>query len=342
VNLLFCGICYIKLSRWLTKNVELDFNSFDSGSLTLEFLDTCGNTIGVRETQAEGNDERCYGFGEEFSSVKLTANDSDIDIASISGRGLPTEVTVEAGGLVPDFEAMEAAGISWSEVEYQEINYTDDITDVGDVGNSRVDGFNPEDHETRVIDFGIDFANREVTLNIDMTVSGSWDNNVKSTNDYFSLSANGQEVDVNYYASKSRGHESDDVTVISSRGTDLSYEYKVYLDDEGKVELDFMVASTASNETVDVTNIQAVFEGESGWVKEETFTETYTESMLVDAAGDLVSPQDIPDGVPRKLVDVESDPIDIEFPVDIAAALADTDGSESLSVTISGVPAGAS
>ena len=336
-----------------TKNIELDFNHFTHGSLQIEFLNDAGEVIATRTTYPTGNDERGYGFGEEFSAVRLTANGSDIEVESIQGRGLPETVTVEAGGLVPDYDAMEAAGISWSETEHQTITQSADITNIGNVGNSKVDGFNPEDHESsQVFDFGPDLANRLVTITVEMEVKGSWDNNTTSTNDYFSVSANGKELDVNYYSSNSNAntYESDDVSYIGwDQAETYTYEYQVYLDDNGQAQLDFMVASTASDEIVNVKNIEVTYEGQSGWVKEETTTETYTESVLVDAPAQQVDASEIEGGVPMVSQEIVVEPMmtteDVVngyvYPVDISAALSDTDGSESLTVMITGVPEGA-
>ncbi|RXJ68292.1 hypothetical protein CRV08_08555 [Halarcobacter ebronensis] len=336
-----------------TKNIELDFNNFNSGTLKIEFLNEDGNVIGSRTTFPAGDGERGYGIGEEFSSIRLTSYGSNVEVESVSGRGLPESVTVEAGGLVPDYEAMEEAGISWSSNDYQVITQTADINNIGNIGNSKVDGFNPEDHETsQVFDFGPDMANRLVTITVDLTVKGSWDNNVTSTNDYFSVSANGKEIDVNFYSNNSNSstYESDDVSYIGwDNNESFTYEYQVYLDENGQVQLDFMVASTADDEVVDVKNIQVVYEGETGWTKEVTETETYTESVLVDAPAEQVDPSEIPGGIPYVSQEVEVEPnmttetevVGHTYSVDISAALSDIDGSETLSVIITGVPEGA-
>ncbi|RXK04562.1 Ig-like domain-containing protein [Halarcobacter ebronensis] len=336
-----------------TKNIELDFNNFNSGTLKIEFLDENGDVIGTRTTFPAGDGERGYGIGEEFSSVRLTSYGSNVEVESISGRGLPETVTVEAGGLVPDYEAMADAGITWSSNEYQVITQTADINNIGNIGNSKVDGFNPEDHETsQVFDFGPDMANRLVTITVDLTVKGSWDNNVTSTNDYFSVSANGKEIDVNFYSNNSNSstYESDDVSYIGwDNNESFTYEYQVYLDDNGQVQLDFMVASTADDEVIDVKNIQVVYEGETGWTKEVTETETYTESVLVDAPAEQVDPSEIPGEIPYISQEVEVEPnmtsetevVGHAYSVDISAALSDIDGSETLSVIITGVPEGA-
>ncbi|WP_419764651.1 MAG: tandem-95 repeat protein [Arcobacter sp.] len=342
-----------------TSNIELDFSNFDSGMAKISFYDANGNQVGDDISQYHVNDSRGYTVPDGAVGVSVSNMDSssDFTIDTISYRGEPGEVTVEAGGLVPDYAAMEAAGITWTETQSETITQSADITNIGNIGDSNVRGFNPEDHETsQVFDFGADLAYREVTITVNMDVKGSWDNNSSSTNDYFRVSANGQELDVNYYSNRSYGHESEEVSYLGwDNFENYTYEYQVYLDENGQAQLDFMVASTADNETVDVKNIDVAYEGQTGWVKEVTETETYTESVLVDAPAEQVQPEDIPGGVPMKTlvqshqVEVEVDPkmttvsevIATIYPVDIVAALADVDGSEALSVTITGVPTGA-
>ena len=337
-----------------TSNIEIEFENFDSGTSRISFYDAEGNQLGDTIHQSHTNGARGYAVPEGAAGVTVE-NWSDQDnftVESLSYRGPSSEVTVEAGGLIPDLEAMEAAGITWSETESQTLVQSADITDIGDVGNNQVDGFNPEDHElSQVFDFGAELANRQVSITVEMEVKGSWDNNATSTNDYFSVSANGQEVDVNYYSSNNRtwSYESEEVTTISGGGTTVTYEYDVYLDENGQVQLDFMVASTATDEVVNVRNIEVAYEGQSGWVREVTETETYTQSVLVDAPAQEVAASEIPGGVPMMLQEVEVAPImteqDVitgyEYPVDITAASTDADGSELLSaVTLDGLPDG--
>ena len=296
-----------------TSNVELLFSDFNTGTSKVSFYDENGDQVGrdINVSQTNG----AVGFTVPEGAVGIEVYNGDrsntFDIDTISYRGEAHEVTVQAGGLVPDYDAMAAAGISWTETESETIVQTADITDIGDVGNNRVDGFNPEDHElSQVFDFGPDLANRMVSITVDMTVSGSWDNNATSTNDYFSLSANGQEIDVNYYSNRSSGWESDDVNYLGRDNTEsYTNTYDVYLDDDGQVQLDFMVASTATDEVVNVSNIEVAYEGQTGWVKEETGTITVEESVLVDAPAQQVDAEDIPGGVPMETEEVQVAPI---------------------------------
>ncbi len=334
-----------------TSNIELDFGNFDTGTAKISFYDENGDQVGDTVNQSPINGAAGYPVpaGAVGMTVYNNTNSDDFEVESISYRGEPETVTVEAGGLVPDYEAMEAAGIIWTETSDAVQVQTADITNIGNVGNSKVDGFNPEDHETsQVFDFGPELANRLVSITVDMEVKGTWDNNATSTNDYFSVSANGQEIDVNNYSNKSSGHNSDDVEVMHKNGTDFTYTYEVYLDSNGQVELDFMVASTASSEIVNVENIEVSYEGQTGWVQEVTETVTFVESVLVDAAGSEISSDDVVGGIPMiteeiivdSLMTTEDEVIGRTFSVDIAAALTDTDGSETLSVIIANVPEG--
>jgi len=295
-----------------TSNIEIDFADFDKGTAKISFYDANGDQVGssINQSNINGAVGLSVPDGAVGVSVKNNSNAGSLEVESISYRGSAQEVTVEAGGMVPDYEAMEAAGISWSETVSETVVQTADISNIGNVGNNQIDGFNPESHgKSQVFDFGPELANRMVTITVDMEVKGSWDNNATSTNDYFSVSANGKEIDVNFYSSTSRGHESEDVTVISSRGTDISYTYDVYLDENGQVELDFMVASTATDEVVNIENIEVAYEGQTGWVQEVTDTEMVTQSVLVDAPAEQVDASEIPGGVPMVTQEVEVDPI---------------------------------
>ncbi|RXJ77876.1 hypothetical protein CRV03_02585 [Arcobacter sp. F155] len=335
-----------------TSNVELSFSNFDTGTAKVSFYDENGNQVGSSINTNHTNDTQGYSVPDGAVGVRVYNNtgSGNFEVDTISYRGESGEVTVEAGGLIPDYEAMAEEGIFWSNTESKNLEQTQDIKNIGNVGNGNVRGFNPEDHEqSQVFDFGTDMANRKVTITVDMQVKGSWDNNSSSTNDYFSVSANGQEIDVNHYSNRSWGHESDDVEYIGwDNKENFTYEYEVYLDENGQVQLDFMVASTASNEVVNIKNIEVDYEGETGWQKEVTETETYTESVLVDAPAEEVDPSEIPGGIPYISDEVEVDPImtteqevvEYTYSVDISSALSDVDGSESLSVMITNVPEG--
>ena len=116
-----------------------------------------------------------------------------------------------------------------------------------------------------------------------------------------------------------------------------------------------MVASTASNETIDIDNITVVNTGFEGWETTETVEIPYQEVVVVDTIVE-VNENDLPTTtIPGEttteavlIEDTSSLPTTnitenngTEYPVDISAALTDTDGSEVLSVTIEGVPTGA-
>ncbi len=340
-----------------TSNIELDFNNFNTGTAKISFYDSEGNQVGdtINTSHTNGAEDYVVPEGAVGVSVYNNTHSNNFEVESISYRGEPQTVTVEAGGLVPDYEAMEAAGYTYSDTQSITLTQSEDITRIGNVGNNQVDGFNPEDSATsQVFDFGSELANQKVTITIDMEVKGSWDNNTTSTNDYFSISANGQEVDVHHYSNRSWGHETDDVEVINSRGTDQEYQYEVYLDENGQVQLEFMVASTATDEIVNIENIEVAYEGVTGWMKEVTETEIFTESVLVDAPAVQIDPSDIPGGVPTifetREVEVEAEPHmttvseveSVEYPINLAAQLTDTDGSESLSdITVDNLPEGA-
>jgi len=298
-----------------TSNIELEFNNFNSGNVQISFYNNEGGQIGdlVDTSSKNGPEDYVVPEGAVGITVFNNSDNNDFEIETISYRGETKTETIETTGLVVDTEAMEAAGYSWCDTQSIKLVQTEDITQIGNVGNNQVDGFNPEDTEvSQVFDFGSELANQMVTITIDLEVKGSWDNNERSTNDYFSIKSNGQEVDVHHYSNRSSGHETDDVEVIKSSGTDQEYQYDVYLDENGQVQLEFMVASTATGEVVNIENIEVAYEGITGWTQEVTETETVTESVLVDAPATQVDPSEIenlPTIIETKEVEVEVEPI---------------------------------
>ncbi|WP_421853586.1 retention module-containing protein [Marinomonas sp.] len=120
------------------------------------------------------------------------------------------------------------------------------ISQLGNIGTGYINGPAVQDTETREFDFGIENAGKTIILSFKTDVSGSWDN--VYTPDTYSIKANGETLQsFNYnYSNNGEGHQS---TQTNS--------YQVTLDSQGKVSVDFVVASTANTEVVDVSDIKA-------------------------------------------------------------------------------------
>lgn len=344
-----------------TKNIEIDFNAFNQGSLKIDFLSN-GQIIHSVSQNNVGNHSVGYGFGQEFDSIQVTANGKDLQIESIKGRGAAHEVTVEAGGEIPDTEAMAAAGITWVDTVSQTIiqtptdtgSETNDLQNIGNVGNNNVKGFNPEDREvSQVFDFGSELAFQKVSITVDLTVVGSWDYNNSSTKDILTVSANGEPLQTYNYTSSDTDYNNaiargESVQKVGAK----TYTYDVFLDENGQVQLEFMVASTAAtDEVVNVNAITAKYEAHTGYVQSVQETETYMETVFVDAPGTLVDPANISGGIPMVMqevsVEVEAEPImttqevvvGYEYDISYETSLSDTDGSETLSaLTLDNLP----
>ncbi|MDP3290449.1 MAG: hypothetical protein Q8M43_00280, partial [Sulfuricurvum sp.] len=343
-----------------TKNIEIDFNAFNQGSMRIEFLNN-GEVVHSLNQNHVGNNSVGYGFGGEFDAVRVRDHGQDVQIQSISGRESAHDVVVEAGGWVPDTEAMEAAGITWMDTISQTIvqtptntgNETNDLQNIGNVGNNNVKGFNPEDREvSQVFDFGSALAFQKVSVTVALTVAGSWDTNAVSTHDIMTVSANGEPLETYNYTSSNTDYNSavargESVEKIGAK----TYTYEVTLDENGQAQLEFMVASTATDEVVNVQSITAYYEGFTGYVQSVQETQTYMETVFVDAPDTLVHPADIAGGVPMVMetqsVEVEAEPImttqevvvGFEYDISYHVGLNDADGSETLgNLTMSNLP----
>ena len=344
-----------------TDNVEIDFNSFDQGTAKISFYDEDDNQLGSTINQSHTNGDRGYEVPDGATSMQVrnNSNSDDFEI-DVSYRGQPTTETTTSIGEVVDTQAMIDAGYNYTELDGDTASKSGP-QNVGNEGQGNVSGFNPEDIESSTISLGSEYANREITLEIDVDVDGSWDYNgsnaVGSTNDVFTITSNDVQIDSNNYSSSG-----------SANGTDLdnsnhSYTYTVFLDENGDANLDFMVASTASNEVVDVNNITITNNGYTGWETTETVEVPYQEVVVVDVYSDVdpIMTTETTYTTETRDVEVEVEFLDtrtvttevednqiiyetetvIEYPVDISASLIDTDGSEALSISITNVPEGA-
>ncbi|WP_325101232.1 immunoglobulin-like domain-containing protein [Marinomonas transparens] len=118
------------------------------------------------------------------------------------------------------------------------------VSSLGNVGRNRFMARNIEtETETRVFDFGTEYAGETVTLSFDSVFSGNWSDGrgYFSTRDSYVIKANDGELDD-----------------LTSRGSSsINSAYTVTLDSEGKVTVEFAVASTRTDEVVDINNIEA-------------------------------------------------------------------------------------
>ena len=285
-----------------TKNIEIDFTSFNTGTVKISFVDASGDQVGSAINQSHVNDSRGYAVPDGAVGVKIEnlSTTTPVTIGDIQYRGPIVNTVVEDGGLVPDTGAMTSAGITWQDSAAIHKEQTSDINNIGNIGDSNVKGFNPEDSETsNVFSFGSDLANQKVSITLDYTVKGTWDFNEISTKDIFTVSANGSPIETYNYTDNQTDYNKaaslgQSVEKISTTGTSFVQSYDVFLDDQGNLQLDFMVASTADSEIVNVTNIAVDYNGYTGYVKETTVTTPYDETVFIDAVADLVPYEDLP------------------------------------------------
>ncbi len=186
--------------------------------------------------------------------------------------------------------------------------------EVGDSNINGTSGYNYTELVTKTIDFGVDYKNKVVELQMDVTVNGSWNNDGAGGyhDDNWTVFVNGVQQALFKYTG-------DSTSSITTEGTDngiKEYNYGkvgnsntnissfnhapiilIQLDENGRAVITFSASTTETAETVTINSI---------------------------IAAESISTIDNPDYY--------------TYPVDISAALKDIDGSESLSVTISGIP----
>lgn len=287
-----------------TSNIEIDFSNFNKGTAKISFYNENGDKVGNTINQSHINDTRGYSVpqGAVGVSIKNNTNSDEFEINTISYRAESTFETTVIEGLVPDVEVMEQLGYFYSDLSAVNKN-GDEISNIGDIGEGNVKGFNPMDNESQTISLGKDFANREVTISIEVDVKGSWDYNgsniLGSTNDIFTISSNKIPLETYHYSS-SRSYNNTELD--NSKHT---YEYKVYLDENGDVELNFMVASTASNEVIDINSIDVSFESANGWYKQESVDMVYTDTVIVDNIVEIAF-----EDLPKTTIDIPEETVE--------------------------------
>ncbi|MCT7523244.1 calcium-binding protein, partial [Aliarcobacter cryaerophilus] len=343
-----------------TSNIEI---KLASGSGKIEFVDKNGEVIGSSTSQ-RGTDSKGYSVPKDAVGVKITATNA-LKMDAIKYHVDPHEETVQVGGKILDIEGMEKAGISWNNTISETKNDTSlSNAKIGStVGDGNIQGFNPEDKKSsQEFDFGKDKAYQLVTIKVDVDVKGSWNFNNSSTKDVFVVSANGvPQGAYNYTSSQDYSNDTPkqntlnkDIAAAKTNGYDLSYvdgkvktyEYKVYLDENGKVQMNFVVASTNTDEFVNIKNITVNYEGLSGFVQTKTEIETVTETIFVGVPTNVEYTGDIPTKEITKYetVEVETSPIytkltQYEYKLDLSASIIVGNGELS-NITLKDIPNG--
>ena len=239
--------------------------------------------------------------GKEWSSSYTTS----IDIKSVADKP------------VVDIEVGAPTGTNNDGTEIIFVKETINVRLGDEVGDSNINGtsgYNYTELVTKTVDFGVDYKNKVVELQMDVTVNGSWNNDGTGGyhDDNWTVFVNGvQEALFKYTGSntstaKSEGSDNgikeyNFGTVGNSNNNINNFNHApiilITLDENGRAEITFSASTT---ETAEYVTINSIIVAES------------------------IAAIDNPDYY--------------TYPVDISAALVDTDGSESLSVTISGVP----
>ena len=339
-----------------TSNIEI---KLASGSGKIEFVDKNGKVIGSSTTQT-GTDSKGYSVPKDAVGVKITATNA-LKMDAIKYHVDPHEETVQVGGKILDVEGMQKAGISWNSTVSEKQVQTQDITKLGStVGDGNIKGFNPEAKaNSQVFDFGKDKAFQKVIIEVDATISGTWNFNKNSTKDVFVVSANGvPQGAYNFSSNQDYSSQSDfnkNIGKDNPNGFDVKYvngtlsqkyTYEVYLDENGKAQMNFTVASTNTDEWVTITEVRATYNGLSGFVQTKTEIEKVTETIFVGVPTKIEYKGELPTKEITKYetVQVETTPIytkltQYEYELDLSASI--TVGSGELStITLKDIPSG--
>jgi len=220
-----------------TVDIALDTHSDEDASITIDAV-SGGSYLSI----------------DSSSSASLTVT-AVADVVSVS---------IEVGDAVYDVPLVETKTDATSTV-------------IGDKGDSVIGGANPSDLFTKEFDFGEEFANQNVTITIDATVSGSWNYAYSPhyTDDTFTVDITGNTSSSQTYMYGAGGSSNANIN------EDNIYTYDVKLDDEGKVKIDLTVATTEPLEIVTLNSITAV-----ATQTEDSITyEVDIEAALVDVDG---------------------------------------------------------
>ena len=237
----------------------------------------------------------------EFTPASDFSGEVTIDY-TISDGELTSEasvaVTVQGVADTPTLEVVLSEAVSAGTITLEQ----DSISNLGSQGDNYIDSSNVAvDSASRVFDFGDEYAGQEVTISFDSYIYGGWEDGVRNSSNSYSETADTYTISIN-------GEQQDQFTYEQNTGTSShsqSNSYTVTLDEEGKATVTFDVASTASSEVVNISNIQASVDSQSQ-VSQLTITAAQTDTdgsetlsysisalpdgvKLLDAAGEVIS-----------------------------------------------------
>uniref|UniRef100_UPI000AD1368E Ig-like domain-containing protein n=1 Tax=Marinomonas atlantica TaxID=1806668 RepID=UPI000AD1368E len=188
----------------------------------------------------------------QFTPVEDWAGEvPDITYATNNGMSSILSLTVDAVADAPTLS------VSIGEVSLNNdlVLTGDDIHNLGDRGDNNVNSSSDwtDSSAVRTLSFGEENAGATVTLSFDALVKGSWDlDGSNSRADTFVIKANDVQLDErNYHHTYESSTTSDALT------------YTATLDAQGNLDVEFLVDSTATTETVDISNIQVTLESTS-------------------------------------------------------------------------------
>ncbi|MGR0280446.1 Ig-like domain-containing protein [Marinomonas dokdonensis] len=189
----------------------------------------------------------------EFTPVDDFSGEVTIDYAISDGvltSQASVTVTVDAVADAPTLEVELSDAVSQGAITLSE----DNINNLGAQGDGYINSNNvTAESVSRVFDFGAEYAGQEVTISFDSDISGGWEDGVQSSDSNYTETKDTYTISIN-------GVQQDQFTYEQNTGTpshNQSNSYTVTLDADGKATVVFEVASTATVEVVDISNIQA-------------------------------------------------------------------------------------
>ena len=187
-------------------------------------------------------------------------------------------------------------------------------------GDGNIYGSTPPDYDesyTKLLDFGVENAGKTVTLSIDVTVNGSWNHGSHYYDDNWSIFVNSEQKAIYKYSSDNRGNPDDYVEVNNNGVTEYRY---------GNSGENSNISNFTHTTIPIVVTLNA--QGKANVVLAASSTEK-AEKVTINSITTVL------DGGVEELPDT------YVYPIDIAAVLSDTDGSETLTVRLEGVPSSA-
>ena len=192
-------------------------------------------------------------------SITATTTEMNADLATSHFNQTSSTATIEFSldGTTPEATNDSISNVLVYQNESETIS-KGDINELGNIGDGFLNGTNPDDIETANFDFGVGNAGQVVTLSFDAKAFGGWEDGSDNNNwtvDRFVVSADTATsalLNKTYY-----GNGNDDSWVSETE----NYQYQVTLDENGQVNIEFNVASTMTNEVVNISNISMTKSG---------------------------------------------------------------------------------